>query len=59
MCIEKQQALRGKRIYFAEYKIWKEIDESKCNAKEYGKYSSVSLESKFAPVFLGSQLNKN
>ena len=44
MCIEKQQALREKRIDLAEYKIWKEMHESSCKAKEYGKYSSVMLE---------------
>ena len=33
MCIDKQQALRGKRIDLAEYKIWKEMHESSCKAK--------------------------
>ena len=35
-CVEKQQALR-------EYKIWKEMHESSCQAKVYGAYSSVAL----------------
>ena len=50
LCIEKQQALRGKRLELAEYKIWKEMHESSCQAKDYGEYSSVALESNLAPV---------
>ena len=47
-----------KRIDLAEYKIWKEIHESKCQAKEYGKYSSVSLESKLAPVIFRKSIEQ-
>ena len=50
LCIEKQQALKEKRIDLAEYKIWIKMHESSCQAREYGKYSSVALESKLAPV---------
>ena len=58
MCIEKQQALREKRIDLAKYKIWKEIHESKCQAKEFGKYNSVSLESKLAPVIFRKSIKQ-
>ena len=49
-CVEKQQALREKRITLAEYKIWNEMHKSSCQANDYGEYSSVALESKLAPV---------
>ena len=50
LCVEKKQALTDKRIEIGVYKIWKEMYESGCQAKENGMYSSVSLESKLAPV---------
>ena len=49
-CIEKQQALRDNRIGLVEYKVLKEIHKPGCQAREYGNYSSVALESKLAPV---------
>ena len=58
MCIEKQLALREKRLDLAEYKIWKEMHESKCQANEHGKYSSVSLESKLAPVIFRKSIEQ-
>ena len=58
MCIEKQLALREKRLDLAEHKIWKEMHESKCQAKEYGKYSSVALESKLAPVIFRKSIEQ-
>ena len=57
-CIEKQQALKEKRLDLAEYKIWKETHESSCQAKEYGKYSSVALESKLAPVIFRKSIEQ-
>ena len=58
LCIEKQQALREKRIDLAEYKIWKDKHESSCQAREYGKYSSVALESKLAPVIFRKSIEQ-
>ena len=58
LCIEKQQALREKRIDLSEYKIWKEMHESSCQAREYGKYSSVALESKLAPVIFRKSIKQ-
>ena len=58
LCIEKQQALREKRMNLPEYKIWKEMHESSCQAREYGKYSSVALESKLAPVIFRKSIEQ-
>ena len=58
LCVEKQQALTDKRIEIREYKIWKEMYESGCQAKEYGMYSSVSLESILSPVLFQKSLDQ-
>ena len=50
LCVEKQQALREKRIDTVAYKSWLENHSKSCQASGYGKYSSAALESQLAPV---------
>ena len=57
-CVENQQALREKHINLAEYKICKEMHESSCQAKDYGEYISVALESKLSPVIFRKSIDQ-
>ena len=56
--MEKQQALKDKRIILSEYKIWRDMHEISCHAREYGMYNSAVLESKLAPVIFNKSLEQ-
>ena len=55
-CVEKQQALRENRINLTEYKIWKEMHESSCQANIMAKIVRLRWNQNWPPLFFESQL---
>ena len=54
LCVEKQQALKEKRISLEMYRLGEH--GKTCQAKEYGKYNSVALESQLAPKIISKSI---
>ena len=57
-CVEKQEALKDKRLSIENYRLWLDEHEKTCQAKEYGHVNSVALESKLAPVVFRKSINQ-
>ena len=57
-CIEKQEALRDKRLSRENYCLWLVEHEKTCQAKEYDNVKSVALESKLAPVVFRKSIDQ-
>ena len=56
LCVEKQQALKGQRISLEDYRLWLGEHGKICQAKEYGNFNSVALESQLAPIIFSKAI---
>ena len=57
-CVEKQEALKDKRLSIDNYRLWQSEHVKTCQSKEYGHLNSVALESKLAPVVFRKSLDQ-
>ncbi|KAI6648779.1 hypothetical protein LOD99_7166 [Oopsacas minuta] len=57
-CVDKQQALKDKKMSVKDYRLWEVQHKESCQAKDYGEYNSVALESKLAPVIFEKSIDQ-
>ncbi|KAI6654416.1 hypothetical protein LOD99_812 [Oopsacas minuta] len=57
-CVEKQQALKYKRMSVEQYHKWHENHKEVSQAKDFSDFNSVALESKLARVIVRKSLDQ-
>ena len=57
-CVEKQQVLKDKRLSIEGYRLWQWEHQKTCQARDYGEFKSVALESKLAPNIFGKSVDQ-